>query len=167
MKKRWAAGILCILLLFQLSSPVQAAGKVYFVAAEESVLPLSDASMPFWHGGYLYVAASVFTSLGASVINNTAKGLMVLEKERRALLFDRNKGTVQDSSGTSYAPGAVQSGGTVFVPASMVAGFFGLQYSVTDVPNGTLVWLRSPDFGMSIRSFANAATYSMEERYRA
>ena len=53
MKKRWAAGILCILLLFQLSSPVQAAGKVYFVAAEESVLPLSDASMPFWHGGYL------------------------------------------------------------------------------------------------------------------
>lgn len=49
----------------------------------------------------------------------------------------------------------------------MVAGFFGLQYSVTDVPNGTLVWLRSPDFGMSIRSFANAATYSMEERYSA
>ena len=167
MKKRWAAGILCILLLFQLSSPVQAAGKVYFVAAEESVLPLSDASMPFWHGGYLYVAASVFTNLGVSVINNTAKGLMVLEKERRALLFDRNKGTVQDSSGTSYAPGAVQSGGTVFVPASVVAGFFGLQYSVTDVPNGTLVWLRSPDFGMSIRSFANAATYSMEERYSA
>ena len=167
MKKRWAAGILCILLLFQLSSPVQAAGKVYFVAAAESVLPLSDASMPFWHGGYLYVAASVFTNLGVSVINNTAKGLMVLEKERRALLFDRNKGTVQDSSGTSYAPGAVQSGGTVFVPASMVAGFFGLQYSVTDVPNGTLVWLRSPDFGMSIRSFANAATYSMEERYSA
>ena len=123
--------------------------------------------MPFWHGGYLYVAASVFTNLGVSVINNTAKGLMVLEKERRALLFDRNKGTVQDSSGTSYAPGAVQSGGTVFVPASMVAGFFGLQYSVTDVPNGTLVWLRSPDFGMSIRSFANAATYSMEERYSA
>ena len=167
MKKRWAVGILCILLLFQLSSPVQAAGKVYFVAAEESVLPLSDASMPFWHGGYLYVAASVFTNWGVSVINNTAKGLMVLEKERRALLFDRNKGTVQDSSGTSYAPGAVQSGGTVFVPASMVAGFFGLQYSVTDVPNGTLVWLRSPDFGMSIRSFANAATYSMEERYSA
>ena len=44
MKKRWAAGILCILLLFQLSSPVQAAGKVYFVAAEESVLPLSIIS---------------------------------------------------------------------------------------------------------------------------
>ena len=91
MKKRWAAGILCILLLFQLSSPVQAAGKVYFVAAEESVRPLSDASMPFWHGGYLYVAASVFTNLGASVINNTAKGLMVLEKERRALLFDQTR----------------------------------------------------------------------------
>ena len=63
MKKRWIAGLLCVLLLFQLGAPVRAAGSVYFVAAEESVLPLTDATMPFWSGGYLYVAASVFTNL--------------------------------------------------------------------------------------------------------
>ena len=55
----------------------------------------------------------------------------------------------------------------MFVPASTVANFFGLQYSVTDVTNGYLVWLRSPDFGMSAKDFANAATYNMEERYNA
>ena len=167
MKKRWFAGLLCILLLLQLGVPARAAGSVYFVAAEESVLPLTDATMPFWSNGYLYVAASVFTNLGISVINNTAKSMTVLEKDRRALLFDWKRGTAQDSSGTIYTPGTVQSGGVTFVPASMVAGFFGLQYSVTDVANGHLVWLRSPDFGMSAREFANAATYNIEDRYNS
>ena len=166
MKKRRIAALLCVLMLIQLAFPAKAAGKsVYFVAAEESVLPLTDSSMPFWSGGYLYVAASVFTNLGVSVINNTAKKMTVLEKDRRALLFDWANGTAQDSSGSLFTPGAIQSGGAVFVPASMVSGFFGLLYSVADVPNGSLVWLRSPDFGMSAREFANAATYNIEERY--
>ena len=40
MKKRWAMGLLCCLLLCQLAFPAKAAGSVYFVAAEESVLPV-------------------------------------------------------------------------------------------------------------------------------
>ena len=44
MKKRWAMGLLCCLLLFQLAFPAKAAGSVYFVAAEESVLPVTDAT---------------------------------------------------------------------------------------------------------------------------
>ena len=102
MKKRWAMGLLCCLLLFQLAFPAKAAGSVYFVAAEESVLPVTDATMPFWANGYLYVPASVFTNLGISVINNTAKKMTVLEKDRRALLFEWKKGSAQDSSGNIY-----------------------------------------------------------------
>ena len=80
MKKRWAMGLLCCLLLVQLAFPAKAAGSVYFVAAEESVLPVTDATMPFWANGYLYVPASAFANLGISVINNTAKGMTVLEQ---------------------------------------------------------------------------------------
>ena len=87
MKKRWVMGLLCCLLLFQLAFPAKAAGSVYFVAAEESVLPVTDATMPFWANGYLYVPASVFTNLGISVINNTAKKMTVLEKDRRAVTY--------------------------------------------------------------------------------
>ncbi len=168
MKKRGAAGLLCcLLLLLQLALPAKAAGSVYFVAAAESVLPVTDATMPFWANGYLYVPASVFTNLGISVINNTGKKMTVLEKDRRALLFDWAKGLAQDGSGNLLTPGVIHSGGLVFVPASTVASFFGLQYSVTDVPHGHLVWLRSPDFGMNAKDFANAAAYNMEERYNA
>jgi len=110
MKKRWAMGLLCCLLLFQLAFPAKAAGSVYFVAAEESVLPVTDATMPFWANGYLYVPASVFTNLGISVINNTAKKMTVLEKDRRAMLFDWAKGTAQDSSGSLFTPGVIHPG---------------------------------------------------------
>ncbi len=81
MKKRGAALLFCLLLVLQLALPVRAAGSVYFVAAEASVLPLTDATMPFWSGGYLYVPASVFTGFDISIINNTAKKMTVLEKE--------------------------------------------------------------------------------------
>lgn len=73
MKKRGATLLFCLLLVLQLALPVRAAGSVYFVAAEASVLPLTDATMPFWSGGYLYVPASVFTGFDISIINNTAK----------------------------------------------------------------------------------------------
>ena len=43
MKKRGAALLFCLLLVLQLALPVRAAGSVYFVAAEASVLPLTDA----------------------------------------------------------------------------------------------------------------------------
>ena len=167
MKKRGAALLFCLLLVLQLALPVRAAGSVYFVAAEASVLPLTDATMPFWSGGYLYVPASVFTGFDISIINNTAKKMTVLEKDRRALLFDWEKGTAQDGGGQVLTPGLIQSGGSAFVPASIVSDFFGLQYSVTEVAHGYLVWLRSPNFGMTAADFANAATYNMEERYTA
>lgn len=167
MRKKWAAGLLCALLVCQLALPARAVGSVYFLAAEENVLPLTDATMPFWANGYLYVPASSFTNFGISFINNTAKNMMVLEKDRRAMLFDLDKGTAQDSSGRLLPPAAIRSGSTIFVPASTVSNFFDLQYSITDVPNGYLVWLRSPDFGLNAVEFANAATYNMEERYAA
>ena len=109
----------------------------------------------------------MFTGFDISIINNTAKKMTVLEKDRRALLFDWEKGTAQDGGGQVLTPGLIQSGGSAFVPASIVSDFFGLQYSVTEVAHGYLVWLRSPNFGMTTADFANAATYNMEERYTA
>lgn len=38
---------------------------------------------------------------------------------------------------------------------------------MTEVAHGYLVWLRSPNFGMTTADFVNAATYNMEERYTA
>lgn len=168
----WAASILLAALLLARQS-ASAAGDIYFVALEGSILPVTEEDMPFWSRGHLYISTAIFTgsyrdSLGISAIHNTARRLMILEKDRRAILFDLDNDMAQDGTdGTVFTPGALERGGRVFLPASVVAEFFGLQYSVTQVSHGYLLWIRQADFGISATAFANAAAYNMEERYAA
>ena len=65
MRRKLAALLLCLLLVFQLSPvPSGAAETVYFTAVNKNVLTLSDDTMPFWSGGYLYVPSTIFTGVG-------------------------------------------------------------------------------------------------------
>lgn len=175
MRRRFLALFLGVLMVCQLALPAAQAGapKVYFTAVGESVLPLADSTMPFWHGGYLYIPSTMFTdnvwrSLGISYIRNN-RGVVILHNASqaagRSLIFEPGKSYIEDSDGNLHYPGAVERGGIVFVPAFTVASFFELQYSVTEVPRGYLVWLRKPDFGLGDRYFANAAHYNMESAY--
>lgn len=174
MKKRAAALLACLLLLLQPAAVpgARAAESVYFVAVGSNVLPLSDSTMPFWSGGYLYISSSIFTgrvwdSLGIShVAANASQPLILYSGGDRSLIFDPDKPYAQDAAGNTYYPGGVMRHGTVFVPASLVASFFGLQYSlVPNVAHGYLVWLRQPGYGLTDKEFAEAATYPMAECY--
>lgn len=170
MKKRILSALFCVLLLGQLIAPAQAAKTLYFVAAEDRVLELSDDTMPFWNGGYLYIASSIFTgdvrtTLGISNIYNSAQEQAVIYSNGKALLFDLSEGYATDPNGNTYYPGALLRGDTVFVPAAVVADYFELNYSVIEVPQGYLVWLRSKKFKLSERLFADAASFGIAERY--
>ena len=91
--KRRAALILGLLLVFQLAlPPARAAERVYFTAVGSYVLPLSDNTMPFWSGGYVYIASSIFTgtgreSLGISQVLNSDQGRLVLYSGGRSLTY--------------------------------------------------------------------------------
>lgn len=173
MKKRAAGLILCLLLMLQITAPpVQAAQSVYFVAVGSNVLPLTDATMPFWSSGYLYISSSIFTgvvwnSVGIShVPANARQPLILYSGEDRSLIFDLDEPYAEDPQGNTYYPGAVVRNGNVFVPASIVASYFGLQYSlIPNVEHGYLVWLRQPGYGLSDEEFAAAATYPMASAY--
>lgn len=171
MKRRAAALILCLLLVFQLSlPPVRAAGRVYFTAAGSYVLPLSDNTMPFWSGGYVYIPSSIFTgtareALGVSQVLNSDQGRLVLYSGGRSLTYSLSANCALDNDGAAYYPGAIQRNGTVFVPASTVSRYFDLVYSVIEVDHGSLVWLRQPGYGASDKLYADAARYSMNSVY--
>ena len=164
-KRRWAALVLCLLLVFQTAAlPADAAESVYFVAAGNEVLPLSDDTMPFWSGGYLYIAASTFSgtsrkALGVSYMGSGQTAVLYNNSGDRSLIFDLDKDYTQDREGNISYPGALRRGGVVFVPAYLVARYFKLLYSVLDVENGYLVWIRQPSFNMTDKQFANAAEY--------
>lgn len=178
MKKKLAA-VLCVLLVFQLvSPPAGAAGDIRFVAMGESILPMSDATMPFWKNGYLYIASSSFAgaareSLNIGQISSSDQVILYSVGRRGTLLFDKGKEYAYDGDGNVYYPGAAVRNGQIFVPASVVASFFGLQYSVTDVKmvvdgqmvQGDLAWIRRSGYSLTEQEFVNAAYFTIASRY--
>ena len=180
-RRRWAALALSLLLVFHLAaSPrAEAADYVCFVAAGENVLPLSDAEMPFWSGGYLYVASAIFTGTTREALNvgyaRSAKNTMVVlyNSQAKYLAFECEKNYAYDADGNSFYPGAVYRNGEIYVPASLVAKFFGLQYSVNKVNTvvngqrlqGELAWIRQPGNVLTDKYFTDAASYAIASRY--
>ena len=181
-KRRWAALALSLLLLFQLAAPpkAQAVNYVYFVAAGENVLPLSDATMPFWSGGYLYIASSIFTGIAREALNigrsrNDKEKLVVLYSGSRAksLWFEWEKDCAYDVDGNVFYPGAIYRNDEVYVPVSLVARFFDLQYSVNKVNSrvngepiqGDLAWIRKPGNVLTDKYFMDAASSVITNRY--
>ena len=110
MRRKLAALLLCLLLVFQLSPvPSGAAETVYFTAVNKNVLTLSDDTMPFWSGGYLYVPSTIFTGvgrdLGVSYYPNIARQTVLLYVDKTvysSLVFDLNKDYAIDNEGNLY-----------------------------------------------------------------
>ena len=173
MRRKLAALLLCLLLVFQLSAvPSGAAGTVDFTAVNKNVLSLSDATMPFWSGGYLYVPSTIFTGvgrdLGVSYYPNIAKQTVLLYVDDTiysSLVFDLNKDYAIDNEGNMYFQKPIQRGGVIFLPISLIARCFGLLYSTVEVDRGYLVWVRNPDMDMEERYFADAARSRMDYEY--
>ena len=167
--RRLPAFMLSLLFLFRLSCFAASAENLYFVAVENIVLPLSDDSMPVWYDGYLYISADVFTGTVRDAVGiSRAKigdGVLLYCKEK-SLLFRNNYPYAQDTEQNTYTPGMLWHDGEAYVPASVVARYFSLLYSVTDVPHGKLVWLREDSFHMQDQAFAKAATFQLNTVYQ-
>ncbi|MBQ8851286.1 MAG: hypothetical protein IJZ66_02430, partial [Oscillibacter sp.] len=171
MKKRFLALILCLVLVAGFAVPAASAEEnVFFMAMSESILPLTDETMPFLSGSNIYIPASIFTgtvrkNLDISSTYNKTQGLVILYRGSQSLWFDLSHDYARDYEDNIYYPGAIVKGGEVFVPASLVARFFELTYSITEVPHGYMVWFRKAGYPLSDTRFADAASYSMESRY--
>lgn len=171
MKRRAAALLLCFLLAFWLSlPPVHAADRVYFTAVGSYVLPLSDNTMPFWSGGYVYVASSIFTGAAREALNisqvlDSSQEWVVLYSGGLSLTFNLSANCALDNDGNAYYPGAIRRNGVVFVPANTVSRYFNLVYSVIEVEQGSMVWLRQPSYTMPDKLFADAAQYQLNTVY--
>lgn len=172
MKRRLTALLICFLLIFQLSvPPVRAAERVYFTAVGSYVLPLSDNTMPFWSGGYVYIASSIFTGAAREVLNvsqvldSSQEWVVLYSGTGRSLTFNLSANCALDNSGDAYYPGAILRNGTVFVPAYTVSRYFDLVYSVIEVERGSMVWIRQPSYNMPDKQYADSAQYTMNAVY--
>ncbi|MBR4870053.1 MAG: hypothetical protein IKU12_04645 [Oscillospiraceae bacterium] len=172
MTRKVKAFLCALLMVLTLTMPQMggsaAAASVIYTAMNDSLLELSDETMPFWHGSYLYLpAASVAsTGMGVNYVYNTAKQTVVLYTNSSTIIFDLAANTAQDQNGKTYAQTCIRRNGRPFVPASVVAKVLGLSYSNIKVSNGYLVRLCSAGAVLTDSVFADAAVGLMNSRYK-
>lgn len=145
--------IICIFtLLFAL--PAGADGEV-FVAAGNTVLPLTDA-MPIRSSGVWYIDYQCFTkgSLSVNSSYNAAERMLVLYTWDTTLIFDLNK-TVAYTAAEKIPYKAVSfaASGTVYVPVQFTAQMLGFEYTYlselpmirikrsSDIPNNMFTYI--------------------------
>lgn len=167
--KRFFCALLAFLLLFSLTFETgYAAPTVCFTSVNDQLLPeLSDATMPFWSNGQLYVPYTAIsgTDLGVYYSRSRDKKTAVVYRQGNALTFDLSTGAVADQNGTAYGTPALVRGDVVFLPVELLASFFSLDYSYTRVTYGYLVRLKNDSVVLSDAKFIDAASSGMEQRY--
>lgn len=160
MKKAWRraiGGLFCAGLLFgAVPAPARA---LTLTAVNDSLLPLSDSTMPARLGGELYVPYGVFSQLGVS--SSASDGVLNMSANGETLSFSPDEGYVYDQNLNSYATPAYSMNGTTYVPVKLCCGKFGLSYSTLSVAGETV--LRVTDGSASSDSaFASSKAASIE-----
>ncbi len=170
MKRRIVTLALTLCLLLGLASaaePSQAA-TVYFTAVNDTLLELSDATMPFWSGGLLYVPASAFGSGGLGITDsyNAAKKTLTLKRSGYRLVCNLTSGMTADSNGKLYEFVTLEKNGIPFVPINEVCRIFDLFCTTRSVPNGYLVRIRNDGASYTDEAFLSAASAMIASRYQ-
>lgn len=173
MKRRAAGFIMALIMLLTVGTPLltarpMAADNIYFTAVNDNLCPLNDETMPFWSGGNLYVASTVFSSydLGLSYARDTSAQTAVLYNKSKVLEFDLANGGANNTQGTYYSARAVSRGGYIFFPLAFVCSYFGLSYSLRDTSWIPLVRVCGGAI-LSDSQFIDAASTLMASRYYA
>lgn len=173
MKRRAVGFLMALVMLLTVGTPLltarpMAADTIYFTAVNDNLCPLNDETMPFWSGGNLYVASTVFSSydLGLSYARDTSAQTAVLYNRNKVLEFDLANGGANNKLGTYYSARAISKGGYVFFPLAFVCSYFGLSYSLRDTSWIPLVRVCGSAI-LSDSQFIDAASTLMASRYYA
>ncbi len=132
MKKRPVCFLLAVLLTVGfLLLPSAAEDSIFFTAINNTLLELTDDTMPVSYNSVIYVPSSLFNSTALDTYSYYSRGTQtVLISDGNALLyFDMGAGNSYDGDENTYRYAAIYVNDTAYVPAFFVADFFGLTYS--------------------------------------
>jgi len=116
--------------------PVRA-DALTLTAVNDTLLPLSDETMPARLGGEMYVPYEVFSSLGVATSNED--GVLRMLSGGELLSFSTSEGYVYDQYNNSYSSPAYERNNTVYVPVKLCCGKFGLGFSTLSVLGETVL----------------------------
>ena len=172
--RRLLALVCALALALSLSGPASAAGDIYFTVINDSVVSLSDSTMPPGRGACStsptppLTAATLPASALTSRSATTAVRAWHSVQHRQFLTFNLNNNTCYNAVTGEYLNGrAILRSGRVFVPVALVCSFFGLSYSVISIDEGYIVRIKDSSVVLSDAKFVEAATLSISRELRA
>ena len=163
--------VMCLSVLTPTS--VQAA-DICFTAIDESVLKLTNESMPVWSGGVLYAPYTTFNEIdngiskwGIQVSYSKTTNKVTVFDTRRFLEFDLKTGTCWDDlTGIAYSGGAIVRGGRPYLPVGIVCEHFGMTYSYREIEQGSLLRIMTEKAVIADSRFLDAADNVLNHRLK-
>ena len=133
MKKKLIALFIALFICAAFIVPFSlAAGDIYFTAVNDTIMPLSDSTMPVYFGSTVYLPHSAFTSNNLGMYYTSSGGTACMYTSKQLLFFYLNDGKFYDSVGKSFPASAVSYNGTYYLPVEFITSYFGLSYSIID-----------------------------------
>ena len=130
-----ACVVLCLILL--LVPPVSRASVTpYFVAANDTLLPFGEDTMPYISGGEMFVPDTIFSECDVWSLRSVEKEMVQLYGGGKHMYFSTSQNTTTDQEGNaiSCSP-AKRIGRRFYVPLMSVCEYFGLTCSeLIEVP---------------------------------
>ena len=174
--KRLAALALCLLVLAA-AAPWAKGASVYFVAVNNTLLPLNSSTMPTEAGGVLYVPYTVLStgytgvSLDVYATYNSVQKRVLVYSSQKQLIFDLVADTTYDGDGREYPKKAIMRNSMVYLPIDQVCKIFPeLKLTVNGTDYGTLIRIKNDKVTLNDEGFIEAAASMMKNalaRYEA
>ena len=166
--------LLCLVLVCGLATAARSAPNVYFMAVNETVVPMTPENMPFVLGGTLYIPYVMLSprsnggvNLGVTAQYSTIHRTVMVSQGQNVVIFDPGANTSYDLYGEPLDGRAVVRNAMVYIPLDWVCRHFGtISYTMTQMEFGTLIRVTNHLAILGDIDFADAATEMLKENYR-
>jgi hypothetical protein len=110
--------------------PILAQDGLYFTAINNTILELSDKTMPVRYKGMYYVPCSVFNSIELKTycLYSKSTQMVMISDLENILYFDMSAGSCYDEAEESFPYVAIYQNDTAYIPALFTADYFGITY---------------------------------------
>jgi len=170
-KPRLTAALCALAVVCALILPLQrvSAATVYLLAVNDKMCD----PLPIVVDGTVYVPYTAFdknvTEVDLGVYYGLDQGsVLTLYALSGRLVFSVSAGTCTDNQGNQMSYHAVSRGGTIYVPASAVCGYFGLSYSFLPTSDrGTLIRICNSSANYTDSVFLSSVSRAMSQRYNS
>lgn len=173
-KLKSALALLCALAvsLSLLVVPSSAAGNLFFLSLNDTLLAQSAQTTPIQYSGWIYVPVNVFSSRVTGInfgiyygFTDNDNNLVFYNLSGKTLTFDLQNGTATAVGGETPVPGNVlRQNGLYYVPAYAICRYFGLSYSFYSTDYGPLLRIKDGNAVLSDSLFLSSAATIMRSR---